>query len=192
MAGHLFVLAECHSSKSNPQNRYYDLILSTRVGGLGHALFLFMSSAREKVGYVYPDVNSVGAGLFLDEMFKAPTANLSDGGYNMYKELLEWIGRPRQNVPQQPTPPLRVSISKKLRAYVEDKYNRAGVEKGKYVVVHGIASDSVANMKSRGDDDCLLPLEHWAEIAKAIRWAPHHDTSYELLHCDVIYSFSEC
>ncbi|TVU42334.1 hypothetical protein EJB05_08733 [Eragrostis curvula] len=150
------------------KNRYYDMILSTKVGGLGHSLFLFMSSARDKVGYVYPDVNRVGAGLFLDEMFEAPSANLSEGGYHMYKEMLDWIGRPRKNVPRQPTPPLRVSISKKLRAYVEDKYNRAGVEKGKYVVVHGIASDSVANMKSRGDDDCLLPLEHWAEITKAI------------------------
>ena len=88
-----------------------------------------------------------------------------------YKEMLEWIGRPAKNVPQQPTPPLRVSISKKLRAYVEGKYDSAGVEKGKYVVVHGIASDSVASMKSRGDDDCLLPLEHWAQIAKEIRFA---------------------
>lgn len=65
------------------QNRYYDLVVSTRVGGLGHALFLFMSSARDKVGYVYPNVNSVGAGLFLNEVFTAPTANLSEGGYNM-------------------------------------------------------------------------------------------------------------
>jgi hypothetical protein len=90
-------------------------------------------------------------------------------GFVRYKEMLEWIGRPAKNVPRQPTPPLRVSVSKKLRAYVEDKYSRAGVEKGKFVVIHGIPSDSVANMKSRGDDDCLLPLEHWAEIAKAIR-----------------------
>ncbi|XP_062195984.1 photosynthetic NDH subunit of subcomplex B 1, chloroplastic-like [Phragmites australis] len=150
------------------KNRYYDLILSTRLAGIGHALFLFMSSARDKVGYVYPNVNSAGAGLFLTAMFKPPTTNLSDGGYNMYKDMLEWIGRPAKNVPRQPTPPLRVSISKKLRAIVEDKYNRAGVEKGKYVVLHGIASDSVANMTSRGDDDCLLPLEHWAEIAKGI------------------------
>ncbi|RCV30535.1 hypothetical protein SEVIR_6G113600v4 [Setaria viridis] len=150
------------------KNRYYDLILSTRLAGIGHALFLFMSSSRDKVGYVYPNVNSVGAGLFLNEMFKAPTTNLSDGGYHMYTEMLEWIGRPAKNVPRQPTPPLRVSISKKLRAYVEGKYSRAGVEKGKYVVVHGIASDSVASMKSRGDDDCLLPLEHWAQIAKEI------------------------
>uniref|UniRef100_A0A804RET3 Photosynthetic NDH subunit of subcomplex B 1, chloroplastic n=1 Tax=Zea mays TaxID=4577 RepID=A0A804RET3_MAIZE len=148
------------------KNRYYDLIISTRLAGIGHALFLFMSSARDKVGYVYPNVNSVGAGLFLNEMFKAPTNNLADGGY---KDMLEWIGRPAKNVPQQPTQPLRVSISKKLRAYVEDKYSRAGVEKGKYVVIHGIASDSVANMKSRGDDDCLLPLGHWAQIAKEIR-----------------------
>ncbi|KAF8644206.1 hypothetical protein HU200_066521 [Digitaria exilis] len=158
------------------KNRYYDLILSTRLAGIGHALFLFMSSARDKVGYIYPNVNSVGAGLFLTEMFKAPTTNLSDGGYHIetrsvrYKEMLEWIGRPAKNVPRQPTQPLRVSISKKLRAYVEDKYSRAGVEKGKYVVIHGIASDSVANMKSRGDDDCLLPLEHWAQIAKEIRF----------------------
>ncbi|CAL5011598.1 unnamed protein product [Urochloa decumbens] len=150
------------------KNRYYDLILSTRLAGIGHALFLFMSSARDKVGYVYPNVNSAGAGLFLNEMFEAPTTNLSDGGYHMYTEMLEWIGRPAKNVPRQPTPPLRVSISKKLRAYVEGKYGRAGVEKGKYVVVHGIASDSVASMKSRGDDDCLLPLEHWAQIAEEI------------------------
>ncbi|EMS60638.1 hypothetical protein TRIUR3_30515 [Triticum urartu] len=79
------------------KNRYYDMVLSTKLAGTGHALFLFMSSAREK-----------------------------------------------------------------------DKYNRAGVEKGKYVVIHGIESDSVANMKSRGDDDCLLPLELWAEIAMEI------------------------
>lgn len=86
-----------------------------------------------------------------------------------YKEMLEWIGRPAKNVPQQPVPPLRVSISKKLRAYVEDKYNRAGVDKGKFVVVHGIASDSAASMTSRGDGDCLLPLDHWARIVKGIR-----------------------
>lgn len=86
-----------------------------------------------------------------------------------YQDMLEWLGRPAKGVPQQPIPPLRVSISKKLRAVVEDKYNRAGVEKGKYVVIHGIESDSVANMTSRGDDDCLLPLEQWAEIAKEIR-----------------------
>lgn len=57
--------------------------MSTRLAGLGHALFLFMSSARDKVGYVYPDVNSVGAGLFLNEMFKPQTNNLADGGYHM-------------------------------------------------------------------------------------------------------------
>uniref|UniRef100_A0A453HF76 Uncharacterized protein n=1 Tax=Aegilops tauschii subsp. strangulata TaxID=200361 RepID=A0A453HF76_AEGTS len=151
------------------KNRYYDMVLSTKLAGTGHALFLFMSSAREKVGYVYPNVNGAGAGLFLTEMFKPATTNLADGGYNMYQDMLEWLGRPAKGVPQQPTPPLRVSISKKLRAVVEDKYNRAGVEKGKYVVIHGIESDSVANMKSRGDDDCLLPLELWAEIAKEIR-----------------------
>ncbi|KAF7047932.1 hypothetical protein CFC21_101860 [Triticum aestivum] len=150
------------------KNRYYDMVLSTKLAGTGHALFLFMSSAREKVGYVYPNVNGAGAGLFLTEMFKPATTNLADGGYNMYQDMLEWLGRPAKGVPQQPTPPLRVSISKKLRAVVEDKYNRAGVEKGKYVVIHGIESDSVANMKSRGDDDCLLPLELWAEIAKEI------------------------
>ncbi|XP_052164993.1 photosynthetic NDH subunit of subcomplex B 1, chloroplastic [Oryza glaberrima] len=150
------------------KNRYYDLIISTKLAGIGHALFLFMSSARDKVGYVYPNVNSAGAGLFLTEMFRPPTTNLADGGYNMYQDMLEWIGRPAKGVPEHPVPPLRVSISKKLRAFVEDKYSRAGVEKGKFVVVHGIASDSVANMRSRGDDDCLLPLEHWAEIAKEI------------------------
>ncbi|KAI4966701.1 hypothetical protein ZWY2020_037043 [Hordeum vulgare] len=117
------------------------------LAGTGHALFLFASSAREKVGYVYPNVNGAGAGLFLTEMFA--------GDHQPRRRRLQHVpghagvaGR-LAGVPQQPIPPLRVSISKKLRAVVEDKYNRAGVEKGKYVVIHGIESDSVANMKSR-------------------------------------------
>lgn len=85
--------------------------------------------------------------------------------------MIEWLGRPARNVPRQPVPPLKVSISKKLRAYVEEKYTKAGVGKGKYVVIHGIQSDSIASMRSGGDNDCLLPIQVWAEIAKEIRYA---------------------
>lgn len=83
--------------------------------------------------------------------------------------MMEWLGRPARKVPRQPVPPLRVSISKKVREYVEAKYKKAGVEKGKYVVIHGIESDSAANMQSKGDADSLLPIETWAEIAKEIK-----------------------
>lgn len=65
------------------QSRYYDMILSTKLAGLGHAAFLFMSTARERVSYVYPNVNAAGAGLFLSETFTADTMNLSEGGYHM-------------------------------------------------------------------------------------------------------------
>ncbi|KAK8916763.1 hypothetical protein KSP39_PZI023150 [Platanthera zijinensis] len=65
------------------RNRYYDLMVSTKLAGFGHAAFLFMSSARDKVSYVWPDVNAVGAGLLLNETFTPATSNLSEGGYNM-------------------------------------------------------------------------------------------------------------
>ncbi|KAJ0984288.1 hypothetical protein J5N97_002644 [Dioscorea zingiberensis] len=151
------------------KNRYYDMILSTRFAGLGHAAFLFMSTARERASYVYPNVNGAGAGLFLSETFTPPVLNLSELGYNMYQEMIEWLGRPARNVPRQPVPPLRVSISNKLKAYVEEKCMKAGVLKDKYIVIHGIETDSIASMQSRGDKDSLLPMQVWAEITKDIR-----------------------
>nr|AQX44159.1 hypothetical protein [Apostasia odorata] len=149
------------------KNRYYDLMLSTKLAGFGHAAFMFMTSARDKASYVWPDVNAVGAGLLLTETFTSPSLNLSESGYHI--EMLEWIGRPFRNVPRHPVPPLKVSISKKVREYVEEKYKKAGVEKGEYVVIHGIESDSKASMQSRGDPDSLLPIEKWAEITKDMR-----------------------
>lgn len=65
------------------QNRYYDMILSTKLAGIGHAAFLFMSTARDRVSYVYPNVNAAGAGLFLSETFVPDSMNLSEDGYNM-------------------------------------------------------------------------------------------------------------
>ena len=67
-------------------------------------------------------------------------------------------------------PPLKVSISRKLKEVVEEKYKSVGAAKGKYIVIHGIQSDSKASMQSRGDTDSLLPIEIWAEIATAIRY----------------------
>ncbi|XP_073100587.1 photosynthetic NDH subunit of subcomplex B 1, chloroplastic-like [Elaeis guineensis] len=151
------------------KNRYYDLILSTKLAGLGHAAFLFLTSARDKVSYVYPNVNAAGAGLLLTETFTSPGMNLSEGGYNMYHLMEEWLGRPARNVPRHPVPQLRISISKKLKAHVEQRCKKAGVEKGKYIVIHGIETDSVASMQSRGDKDSLLPIQLWSEIVKDIR-----------------------
>ncbi|XP_073126483.1 photosynthetic NDH subunit of subcomplex B 1, chloroplastic [Henckelia pumila] len=151
------------------KNRYYDMILSTKLAGLGHAAFLFMSTARDRVSYVYPNVNAVGAGLMLSETFTPDSMNLSEGGYNMYHEMIDWLGRPARNVPRQPLPPLQVSISRKLKEVVEAKYKNAGARKGKYIVIHGIQSDSKASMQSRGDTDSMLPLEIWDEITSVIR-----------------------
>jgi len=65
------------------QNRYYDMVLSTRLAGLGHAAFLFMTTARDRVSYIYPNVNSAGAGLLLSQTFTPDSNNLSDEGYHM-------------------------------------------------------------------------------------------------------------
>ncbi|XP_027344621.1 photosynthetic NDH subunit of subcomplex B 1, chloroplastic isoform X1 [Abrus precatorius] len=150
------------------KNRYYDMVLSTKLAGLGHAAFLFMTTARDRVSYVYPNVNAAGAGLLLSETFTPDSLNLSEGGYHMYHQMVDWLARPFRSVPRQPVPPLKVSISRKLKEVVEAKYTKAGARKGKYVVIHGIKSDSKASMQSRGDSDSLLPIEVWAEIADAI------------------------
>ncbi|XP_075667517.1 photosynthetic NDH subunit of subcomplex B 1, chloroplastic isoform X3 [Castanea sativa] len=84
-------------------------------------------------------------------------------------KMLDWLGRPFRSVPRQVVPPLRVSISRKLKEVVEAKYKKAGAEKGRYIVIHGIESDSKALMQSRGDSDSLLPIEVWDEIAEAVR-----------------------
>lgn len=151
------------------KSRYYDMILSTKLAGIGHAVFLFLSTARDRVSYIYPNVNSAGAGLFLSETFTPDSMNLSEGGYHMYRQMVDWLGRPARKVPRQPLPPLKVSISRKVREVVEAKYKNAGAQKGKYIVIHGIKSDSKASMQSRGDADSLLPIEIWAEIAEDIR-----------------------
>lgn len=83
--------------------------------------------------------------------------------------MVDWLGRPFRSVPRQPLPPLKVSISRKLKELVEGKVKSAGAEKGKYIVIHGIQSDSKASMQSRGDTDSLLPLTIWAQIADALR-----------------------
>lgn len=151
------------------KNRYYDMMLSTKLAGLGHAAFLFMTTARDRISYIYPNVNAAGAGLLLSETLTPDSMNLSEGGYNMYHQMIEFLGRPAKNVPQQPVPPLKVSISRRLKDIVEAKYKKAGAEKGRYVVIHGIKCDSKASMQSKGDTDSLLPIEIWAEISLAIR-----------------------
>lgn len=96
--------------------------------------------------------------------------------------MIDWLGRPFRNVPRQPVPPLKVLISRKVKEAVEAKYKNAGAQKGKYIVIHGIESDSKASMQSRGDPDSLLPIRVWAEIAEAIRYFKV-DCFSPQLHC---------
>uniref|UniRef100_A0A0F7GZU3 NAD(P)H dehydrogenase subunit 48 n=1 Tax=Francoa sonchifolia TaxID=23250 RepID=A0A0F7GZU3_9ROSI len=153
------------------KGRYYDMVLSTKLAGIGHASFLFMTTARDRVSYVYPNVNAAGAGLFLSETFTPDSENLSEGGYKMYNQMSDWLGRPFRSVPRHEVSPLKVSISRKLKEVVEAKYKDAGAEKGKYIVIHGIESDSKASMQSKGDTDSLLPIQLWAKIYEGIRGA---------------------
>ncbi|KAK9149842.1 hypothetical protein Scep_008599 [Stephania cephalantha] len=151
------------------RGRYYDMVLSTKLAGMGHAAFLFMTTARDRVSYIYPNVNAAGASLMLSETFTPDGLNLSEGGFHMYHQMLDWLGRPAHGVPRHSVPPLKVSILSKLKEVVETKYKNAGAEKGRYIVIHGIQSDSQASMQSKGDTDSLLPVEVWAEIAEGIR-----------------------
>ena len=86
-----------------------------------------------------------------------------------YVDLVEELNQMGKNLPRTELPPLEVAISKKLKAYVGDKYKEAGVTEGDFLVFHGIESDSGASMTSKGDTDSLLPLRMWSEIAKSTR-----------------------
>ncbi|KAH7285223.1 hypothetical protein KP509_33G018200 [Ceratopteris richardii] len=145
----------------------YDLLVSTKLSGAGHASTLWMTSARDKIAYVYPNVNAAGSGIFLTDWAEAPHLNLAEGGYHMYAELIEVLKNPKPSVPEMIIKPLQVGVSRKLREFVEKKYVKEGLSKGQYLVFHGIESISLASMQSAGDRDSLLPLKLWAEIAKA-------------------------
>jgi len=49
-----------------------------------HAAFLFMAIARDRVSYIYPNVNSAWARLLLSQTFTPNSNNLSDVGYHMW------------------------------------------------------------------------------------------------------------
>lgn len=83
--------------------------------------------------------------------------------------MSDWLGRPAKKVERHEVKPLKVAISKKVKEVVENKYKTAGVEKGKFIVIHGIECDSKASMQSRGDTDSLLPIQTWSEIVREIR-----------------------
>ncbi|KAM7480271.1 hypothetical protein LguiA_028484 [Lonicera macranthoides] len=65
------------------KGRYYDMVLSTKLAGLGHAAFLFMTTARDRVSYIYPNVNYARARLLISETFTPDNINISKGRYNM-------------------------------------------------------------------------------------------------------------
>ncbi|XP_024397073.1 photosynthetic NDH subunit of subcomplex B 1, chloroplastic [Physcomitrium patens] len=149
------------------KGEYYDLLVSTKLAGLGQSIFFWLASVRNKVSYTYPDVNAAGAAKFLDIAIKAPQLELAESGFNMYAEMIEELSQMGKNVPKTEVPPLEVGIGSKVKAYVEAKYREAGVREGEFLVFHGIECDSSASMTSKGDKDCLLPLSMWAEIAKS-------------------------
>lgn len=109
--------------------------------------------------------------LFGKSLYKRSICCLTAGiVYSRYHQMTDWLGRPARGVPREPLPPLKVSISRKLKEYVTEKYKKAGAEKGNYIVIHGIQSDSKASMQSKGDTDSLLPIQTWAEITSTMRY----------------------
>ena len=56
------------------------MIVSTRLSGFGHAMTLWLTGARDKIAYVYPNVNAAGSGI---DYAVPPRLNLAEGGYHM-------------------------------------------------------------------------------------------------------------
>lgn len=169
---HFVVPAEYLEFVGKLKNEYYEMLVSTRLSGFGQSLTMWLTSTRDKIAYVYPDVNAAGAGLFLSDYAVAPRLNLAEGGYHMYAELIEVLKNPKPNVPEMIVRPLEVAIAKRVKNFVQQKYMHEEVNKGEFMVFHGIESTSKASMQSKGDLDSLLPLQLWAEIARAasIKW----------------------
>ncbi|GJP45382.1 hypothetical protein CLOM_g4778 [Closterium sp. NIES-68] len=150
------------------KNEVYDLVLSTRLAGLGHAMFLFLSDARQRVSYVNPNASGAGAGVFLSNAVRTEKENLAEDGYAMYKDLIEFLLQPVRGGPALYLPPLQVNIPRKVKDVTRGKTAAAGVAPGAYTLVHGVESSSAASMRSRGDADSALSLGLLAEIAKSV------------------------
>ncbi|CAM6103967.1 unnamed protein product [Calypogeia fissa] len=154
------------------RGEYYDFILSTQLAGFKHCATLFMVGGRtRRVGYVHKYHSEWVSTRFLTEYFVAPSENLAELGYNMYEELMDYVARPARGVPREEIPSLQIGVPKRVRTVVQEKMNEAGLTEGKYVVFHGIESDSAATMTSRGDTDSLLPLQFWGQLKQKLQEA---------------------
>lgn len=59
------------------------MILFMKFVGLGYVVFLFMIMVRDRVSYIYLNVNLVGVGLMLFEIFIVENINFFELGYKM-------------------------------------------------------------------------------------------------------------
>jgi ADP-heptose:LPS heptosyltransferase len=159
----MLVGAEYADFVGKMKNIYAELIVSTRPAGMGHAVTLGFSDARMQLGYVLPGVNGVGAEKLLTNPIRAPVADISTRGVRMYSEMLEILDAPPGVIPD-----VRIAISDTLREVATYKQGKAGVEKGGYLLAHGLQSESKATMAPRGDKDSLLDLPHWAAILQQV------------------------
>lgn len=60
------------------------MILFMKFVGLGYVVFLFMIMVRDRVSYIYLNVNLVGVGLMLFEIFIVENINFFELGYKMW------------------------------------------------------------------------------------------------------------
>ncbi|KAL3686857.1 hypothetical protein R1sor_013166 [Riccia sorocarpa] len=147
------------------RGQYYDMILSTKYAGFKHCTTLFMIGGRtRRISYVVPYQVEWVSTKFLTQAIQPPRENLPEGGYNMYKEMIDYVRQPENGVPEEPVPIMEVGVPKRVRSVAQSKYTEAGVKPGKYVVFHGLESDSAASMQSLGDTDSLLPASFWAQL----------------------------
>eukprot|EP00271_Cylindrocystis_brebissonii_P015968 TRINITY_DN3906_c1_g1_i1.p1 TRINITY_DN3906_c1_g1~~TRINITY_DN3906_c1_g1_i1.p1 ORF type:complete len:494 (+),score=64.46 TRINITY_DN3906_c1_g1_i1:115-1596(+) len=157
------------------KNECYDMVMSTRQAGIGHAMLLFLSDARQKVAYVLPGANGDAAGTFLSRSLRTSLPDISQAGFYMYKEMTDYLREATKFDKESEAPlevsPLKVGISKKVRSVARGVLEAAGVDLSGagYVLIHGLESSSAASMRSRGDPDSQLPLDFITEVVKSTR-----------------------
>ncbi|KAG6541922.1 hypothetical protein Mapa_016647 [Marchantia paleacea] len=134
------------------------MVLSTKYAGFKHCMTLYMIEGRtRRISYVLPYHSKWVSNSFLTTSLTPPRENLAEGGYHMYKAMIDYLVQRGNGVHEQAVPMMEVGVPKRVRTVATSKYTEADVEAGKFVIFHGVESDYGASMQTKGDSHSLLP-----------------------------------
>eukprot|EP00854_Cymbomonas_tetramitiformis_P002274 gene2274-2993_t len=148
---------------------YYTSVVSALPAGLNQAVYYWLASSTNLVGYVKDQKTGYALDAFAKFFFNAPvfpeTGDVSTLGCSAYDKLLETL------MPGYEKEAVKVGVPPAAATWAEGVCAELGLAAGQFVLAHGVPSDSAAAMSMAGDTaGSSLPLESWAEFAAAGSW----------------------